>query len=248
MVKKARIQAEMTAPVDCACVIHGNAYDWIYVDKLRSMLVRNFSRPVNLHVWTEAHRSVPAPFIKHDLYEWPGISGPRKSWWYKIQMFNSNYFQGRLIYFDLDTIIVRNIDWLINLDADYLWAPRDFRHHWKGQWSGINSSVMVWNTTKFDWIWRNFNQNNITSTVKRFPGDQDYLTNVLDNTNRRYMDADMIKSWRWQIKDGGMNFKTRQYKRPDAGSILDPLTSIIIFHGQPKPHEIQEPFIQQHWG
>jgi hypothetical protein len=69
--------------IDCACVIHGTGYDWIYVEQLRNMLSRNLSREVRLHVYTEASRSVPAPYIKHELTDW-GISGPKRSWWYKI--------------------------------------------------------------------------------------------------------------------------------------------------------------------
>lgn len=77
----------------CACVIHGNLYDWIYVERLYNMLKANCSREIILHVFTESGRSVPAPYVKHELQEWPGIAGPKKSWWYKMQMFNSKNLQ-----------------------------------------------------------------------------------------------------------------------------------------------------------
>lgn len=84
MAKKAQIKALTTGPVDCACVIHGKLYDWVYVDKLYAMLTRHFTRPVVLHVFTESDRPVPEPYVKHSLINWPGIGGPRKSWWYKM--------------------------------------------------------------------------------------------------------------------------------------------------------------------
>jgi len=248
MVKKAQIRALTEGPINCACVIHGTVYDWIYVDKLYAMLTRHLTRPVILHVWTEASRTVPAPYVHHPLQEWPGIGGPRKSWWYKMQMFNPQGFDGRLIYFDLDVIIIDNIDWMTALDTRFFWACRDFRHHWRGAWHGINSSIMIWHTSSFGQVWHEFTNDNIHAVTRRFQGDQDFLNNKIADRDRRYLDDTLIKSWRWEIKDGGMDFKKRVYKRPDAGSVIPPNTHVMVFHGQPKPHEIKDPVIQQYWG
>lgn len=248
MVKKAQLKALINGHIDCACVIHGSAYDWIYVDKLYAMLTRHISRPVNLHVYTEHERVVPAPYIKHSLTHWPNISGPRKSWWYKMQMFNPDQFQGRLIYFDLDVIILGNIDWMTELDTQYFWACKDFRHHWRGAWHGINSSCMIWHTDQFAHVWQEFSDDNIYAVTRRFQGDQDFLNAKIGDRDRRYLDTELIKSWRWEIKDAGMDFKRRVYRRPDAGSVIPPNTHVMVFHGQPKPHEIADPIIQRLWG
>ena len=108
----------ITTPVDCACVIHGTGYDWTYVDRLYNMLNKHISRGVRLHVYTEADRPVPTPYIKHTLTDW-GISGPKRAWWYKMQLFNPDHFRGQLLYFDLDTVIVNNIDWICNRAPEY---------------------------------------------------------------------------------------------------------------------------------
>ena len=247
MVKKARLQALKNSDIDCACVIHGTAYSWRYVDTLYSMLTRNFSKPLRLHVWTEASRPVPAPYIKHDLTEWPGIGGPRKSWWYKMQMFDPAEFQGRLLYFDLDVVILANLDWMLELDTDYFWAVHDFRRHFRGVWYGINSSIMVWNTQRLSYVWRDFCGHNIQALTRQYQGDQDYLNRVIDDKVRRYLDINKVRSWRWEIKDGGMDFKKRVYKRPDAGSVVPPDTHVMVFHGQPKPHEIQDAVVLNNW-
>lgn len=248
MVKKALLGALNEGFVDCACVIHGPAYDWVYVDKLYAMLSRHITRKVRLHVFTEAERSVPEPYVKHALKNWPGIGGPRKSWWYKMQMFDPDQIRGRLLYFDLDVIILQNIDWMLQLDVRYFWACRDFRYLWRGAWYGINSSVMIWHTEMMGHIWQNFSSQNIHAVTKQFQGDQDYLNSILNDKTRRYLDQERIKSWRWEINDGGMDFKKRVYKRPDAGSVIPPNTHVMIFHGLPKPHEIQDPVIQRQWG
>ena len=56
--------------VDCACLIHGDKYNWSYVDTLYHMICRNVSMDVRFHVYTEASRGVPSPFIKHELIDW----------------------------------------------------------------------------------------------------------------------------------------------------------------------------------
>ena len=245
MAKKNR--PPISSTIDCACVIHGTAYDWIYVERLYNMLKANSVPDIRLHVFTEPSRTVPAPYVKHELTEWPGIAGPRKSWWYKMQMFDPAHDLGRVLYFDLDTVITKNIDWIWQLDEQYFWAIKDFKYLWRTTWTGINSSVMIWDAQKFAWIWDDFNSKNINATVKLFHGDQDYLNTVLDDKTRRFIDPEMIKSWRWQCKDGGMDMRTRQYQSPNAGTVVDPATAVIIFHGRPKPHEVVDPVIAQYW-
>ena len=247
MAKKALRQAAIDGTMDCACVIHGDKYDWCYVERLYNMVKRHNTGPVRFHVFTEPDRSVPDPMIKHVLHDWPGIAGPKKSWWYKMQMFEPGRVSGRLLYFDLDTVIVDNIDWMQGLDARYFWSIRDFRHLWRPNWKGMNSSVMLWDTSRFSWIWREFQQNDVKTQARLFHGDQDFLNSVLTERDLKFMDESLIKSWRWQIKDGGMDMKTRVYRRPDAGSVLLPGVKILIFHGSPKPHDVHDPIISLHW-
>jgi len=233
--------------MDCACVIHGDKYDWCYVERLYNMVQRHSTRPIRFHVFTESDRSVPDPMVKHVLQDWPGISGPRKSWWYKMQMFEPGRISGRLLYFDLDTVIVDNIDWMQGLDARFFWSIKDFRHLWRPSWRGMNSSVMLWDTSRFAWIWKEFQENDVKTQARLFHGDQDFLNTVLTEKDLKFIDESLIKSWRWQIKDGGMDMKTRVYRRPDAGSVLLPGVKILIFHGNPKPHDVHDPVIEQNW-
>ena len=233
--------------MDCACLIHSVGYDWVYVEKLHKMLQANSTREIRMHVYTEEARRVPAHMIKHSLIEWPGIGGPKKSWWYKMQLFDSRHHQGPLLYFDLDVVIARNIDWIWDQDIQYFWTVHDFRHLWRPAWTGMNSSVMLWDTTQWNHIWEKFNTLDLRSLLRRHHGDQDYLNTVIDQEQRKYLDPSRIKSWRWQVKDGGMDMRTRTYKRPDAGSVLDLTTCVMIFHGDPKPHQVDDPIINRFW-
>lgn len=235
-------------PVDCACVLHGDKYDWLYVEKLNSMLHRNFSCPIQLHVWTEQERKVPSEIIHHPLEEWPGITGPRLSWWYKMQMFDPRHdVKGRIFYFDLDLVIVGELDWLLDLDPEHFWTVRDFRYLWNPKKYSINSSVMIWNNLKFDWIWKEFVQRGVESIVQRHPGDQDYLTRAIPQDVIRYLPEQQVRSWRWQVLDGGYDHRAKAYRTPCTGPEITDQDRIIVFHGDPKPEQVDYPQILAHW-
>ena len=241
------IETDINTPVDCACVIHGDVYSWRYVDTLYNMLSRNLSRDIRMHVYTEHDREVPAHMIKHVLTEWPGIKGSKKSWWYKMQLFNPAHHSGPLLYLDLDTVIVNNLDWMTRLSRTHLWTIRDFKTLWRPTFRGINSSVMYWHTQKFADIWKKFSEQNISKVCSKYHGDQDYLSAVLNPTQRRFFPEKQAVSWRWQALDGGMDPYTRKHLSPGLGTQFGPETSLLIFHGQPKPDQVTDPVIKNHW-
>jgi hypothetical protein len=234
------------ATIDCACVIHGDAYDWIYVDRLFNMLTRHMSQNIRFHVYTEADRPVPANMIKHALPAW-GIRGAKSSWWYKMKLFDSSEHAGPLLYFDLDTVIVKNIDWICKLPPTWFWTIRDFKYLWRPTHYSINSSIMWWDTRKFDYVWKEFQQRPLQQVMKQYRGDQDYLTKTIENSQVRYLDSDHVKSWRWECLDGGYNFKRRNYQSLGTTTIISPQTDILVFHGHPKPAELQDSVVLQHW-
>ena len=236
-----------TDVIDCACVIHGTGYSWEYVDKLYSMLNRVHPNRIRLHVYTEASRHVPHHMIKHELIQWPGVEGPKKSWWYKLQLFNRDLFNGNLLYFDLDTVIVREIDWITKMDLKYLWGIRDFRYLQTPHKQNLNSSVMWFSVPQFSWLWDEFKQQNIESVMRKYHGDQDYIQAQLGVNRYRLLPDWQFQSWRWQCVDGGYNFPRRQHKTPGTGASIEPNTSVLVFHGRPKPHEVNDKVVQQLW-
>lgn len=239
---------QIVTAIDCACVIHSDKYEWQYVDRLHSMLTRHLDREIRLHVWTEPHRRVPDPYVRHDLIDWPGISGPRKSWWYKLQMFDpSNGITGPLLYFDLDLVVVGDLTWITQLPCDRFWAVKDFRYLWRQERVELNSSIMYWPTKQYNWIWEDFMQRDRAETVRKYPGDQDYLNAVIPKDQIGFLDTDRVRSYRWQVKDGGFDHKSRTYRRPGAGANITETDRIIVFHGDPKPHQVYDAVIQQNW-
>ena len=236
----------ITGPIDCACVIHGDAYSWTYVERLYNMLNRHITPGIRLHVYTEADRPVPAPMIKHELIEW-NVSGPKKSWWYKMQLFNAQHHSGPLLYFDLDTVIVDNIDWIWQQPTAYFWAVRDFKYLWRPTHTGLNSSIMWWDTHHYRQVWDSFISKDLQDVMKRYHGDQDYLTEVITSTQRRFFDTSRIQSWRWQCLDGGYDFRRKKYQTPGVGTQVTSQTNVMIFHGKPKPENVSDQIIVAHW-
>ena len=231
----------------CACVIHGDAYDWRYVENLYNMISRHIDGELKLHVYTEHDRSVPPHMIKHVLEDWPGIKGPKKSWWYKMQLFNAEHYHGDLLYFDLDVVIMQDISWMFRLSTEKFWAIKDFRYLQKDSYNCINSSVMWWNTDRYAWVWDRFSASNIEQTVRQYPGDQDYINATIDYNDRRYMEQKYFQSYRWQVADGGYDFQHRRPRLPDTGADIAGDTAVIVFHGHPKPHEVRDPKIRNLW-
>lgn len=235
------------APVDVACVIHSKGYDWRYVENLYNMCRRHLSGDVRFHVYTEHNRSVPPHMIKHCLEEWDGIAGPKRSWWYKLQLFNPDHFRGDLLYFDLDTVILRNIDWIAESPSEYFWTIRDFRYLQKPFHNGMNSSVMKFNVAQFSYVWDEFSKTNVKERIRGYQGDQDFLQVTVRPEQRRFLDGEHFQSWRWQVADGGYDFARRRSREPGTGAHLGSNTDVLIFHGHPKPHQVHDPVVVNNW-
>ena len=234
------------AAVDCACVIHSDGYDWQYVERLYNMVSRNLSQPVRFHVYTEAHRPVPDYMIKHVLTEWPGVGGAKQSWWYKMQLFDSAHFAGQLLYFDLDVMITSNLNWILSLPQRNFYAIHDFKRLWKSSSRTINSSVMYFDTREYHYVWHQFQQQPLGTVMANYKGDQDFITEAVEARHLRYFELDRILSWRWQVVNDG--FRQRRPPTRTSAAIKIPETaSIIVFHGDPKPHCIDDPVVKKHW-
>jgi hypothetical protein len=165
-----------------------------------------------------------------------------------MQLFNPEHHSGNLLYFDLDCVIISDLEWIPVLSTECFWTIRDFRYLQRQSYSGMNSSVMWWNVAQYAHVWEAFNKLDINKVVIQYPGDQDYLGVVIDPTQRRYFEPHHVKSWRWQVADGGYDFASRRPKKPGSGAHIGDNTSILVFHGRPKPHECTaDPIIAGHW-
>ena len=235
-------------PRQAACVLWGDKYDERYAANLWAMLQHYTSGPTELHVWTEPGRVLPRPLIHHALEPWDEVHGPRRGWWYKMQLFDSARVLPRMVYFDLDVVLTDMVDWLWELDATTkFWSVRDFRYLWRRSIQTINSSVMVWDPERWHWIWQRFCDQDVGRVINQYRGDQDFLAAHISESDRAWLDPDRVRSWRWQCFEGGMDFHTRRGFQPGSGTHVPPGTAILVFHGSPKPHEVNDTVIREHW-
>jgi hypothetical protein len=193
-----------------------------YVRRLRSMVSRHLSAPHKFVVITDNHaRHAPMPprdgdFLTLDLFGFKHLQG----WWAKLAMFAPGYFpQGaRVLYLDLDTVIVGSIDRLAEVKgilhlADWGWQKNDF-----------GSGVMAWDTGEHAEIWERFTPD----VPQRFRGDQDWMTH--------------LGGWPALPKGLCVSYRYLSREAPPAGA------SVVCFHGKPKPHELAEGWVPKHWG
>jgi hypothetical protein len=232
--------------INCACLIHGDYYSWQYVDNLYAMLRRNLPCTVNLHVFTEISREVPAPYIKHPLPNWPEITSSKQAWWYKLQLFDPSWINTPVLYFDLDVVITSDLGWILALNPSYLWAAQDFQRIWKPSWRGINSSILWFTPNLIAGVWDTFKNVQLSAIMQQYHGDQDFISAVIDQQQIKFIDPARVSSWRWEILHGGINPGTMQY-RDLNNTVIPDQTSVIVCHGNPKPHVIDNSIVQAYW-
>jgi hypothetical protein len=211
------------------------------------MLTKQIPQGIRFHVYTEHDRSVPPHMIKHVVEDWPGIVGPKKSWWYKMQLFNPAHHTGNILYFDLDVVIARDLSWIPKLSTSYFWGIRDFKYLQAPGYQVTNSSVMWFNVSAFSYVWDQFLNDGPAVVASRFHGDQDYITKVIQPNKRHHFDNKYFESYRWQCIDGGYDFHFRKHKAPGTGIKIAGDTAVVVFHGHPKPHQITDPEIVTLW-
>ena len=73
---------------------------------------------------------------------------------------------------------------------------------------------------------------------------QPVLHNLLRVT---FYDTNRIVSYRWQVKEGGYDFRYRKPIDPGSPSKVGGEVSVVVFHGKPNPHEVKDSLIEQHW-
>jgi hypothetical protein len=164
-----------------------------------------------------------------------------------MQLFNPEHYAGPMLYFDLDTVIVRNIDWIWQQPSGYFWAVRDFKYLWRADYHGLNSSVMWWNTQNYSYVWDTFIKQDLGTNMQKYHGDQDYILAAIPQNQRRLFDTAQVQSWRWQCLDGGYDHRKRRYNAPDKGTQIANTASIMVFHGNPKPDQITDQLVVTHW-
>lgn len=199
--------------INIACVKWGNKYSSDYVNRLYSMIQRNFSLDHNFICFTDNPKEI------NKNIEIKLLPTLLEGWYNKLYLFKEGLMKGKVIYFDLDTIILKNIDELANYQGD-LALLNDFNNN------TLATGIMIWKAEKNYKIWEKYKEMNYP---KYFNGDGQFF-------NDNY-DADKINSF----FNGILSFKNHcKYRVPINARI-------VCFHGKPKNHEVKDHEIYKYW-
>lgn len=197
-----------------------------YVRKLYEGFKRNTTIPFKFHCLTNFDADFfDTNIIIHKL-ESPSWLGCLP----KYSVFNSDYgFKGRVFACDLDVVITGNMDEMLSYGGDF--STRRTFH-------GIPESggdMVAFEGGTFGWIWDEF----ISNTKK-----------VVDFTKGR-------ERWVYRYHEKMKPFEFLQDLYPDqmysyknhinCSRGLPENARIVSCHGKPRPHQIKESWIEEHW-
>lgn len=230
------------------CLKHGTKYGPEYVNNLFRMVQRNCTIPHEFICFTEnAAGIIPEVTVE------PLPSNEMKhshGWWYK-PMFFSNALpmpSGTLLFFDLDVVIFENIDKFFEHEPGKFCIIRDFNRSIRHDWNKFNSSVFRLEIGRHSHVYTKFMENS-ANHIRRLHGDQDWIYEQMKDKDYTFWPDEWIQSYKWEMRDRKDLVKTangRLFK-----NIAEPRvklkTSVAVFHGEPAPHQVDDPWVKKHW-
>ena len=226
------------------CVRFGNKYGREYVERLRNMVARHLTVPYEFVCLTDDQH--PIDGVRSIVQPLAGYS---KLWWHKVHMFNSNLpvDKNRIIYFDLDVVIHNNIDKLVDVPDQEFYGIRDFNRKFVPKWDKLNSSVMSWQMGTHTDIFDKFDKNK--NSAMRLHGDQDWIYQTLGSKIKHWPDS-WIQSYKWEIRSRNeIDYSKRENR--SFKTVVNPKIPadccVTVFHGDPKPENILDPYVVDNW-
>jgi len=231
--------------VNVACVWVPPKYDISYVQKLYNSVKRHLHQPFNFYcLTTELNVNIPG-VIPIELPVDEQFQKGNKAWWYKTNMFNEQQWEGLVLYLDLDTVIVGQLDKLFENSPEEFNICQDFNRHSMPDYHVSNSSVMMFKANSFVKYYVDF-LNDKTKIINKFKGDQDWLTSILGD-NKVWWPKKWVMSYKWEVLNGGLKRMGTTEYNSDITTI-DNDTSVLVFHGSPNPSELaNDPIIAENW-
>lgn len=221
------------------CVQSGGAYSQQYVMNLWNGARKYSQFDFDFYVFTDNIKQHPSnlgwKFIP--LPDWSWIKG-FKPWWYKLEIFNPQHnIQGQNLYFDLDIVICNDIVSFWDYINGNFCILQDFNRAFNKNITYCNSSIMGWQNNTAQDLYYKFAEK-IEHHISTHRGDQDYIYAELKQ--KTFWPTEWAMSWKWELKNGGKTHPHKPPRQPDIPYILPPNTKVIVCHGKPNPHEIDE--------
>jgi len=228
------------------CLKHGTKYPSDYVNRLYNMVKRHCTLDVQVVCLTEDPKGIDKNVKILPLPE--GLQG----WWCKPYIFSKDLpLDGTILYLDLDVVIADNIDKLFLYNPSNWCTIRDFTKVQRPNWNRYNSSVIKFKSSTLGYLWEDFNSDKV-QIQRKFFGDQDWLWDRTNQKNPAVCFPDnWIMSWKWEIRKS----KDLDYRMPRGNRKLKTIENVIpprdccitVFHGDPNPHNCEDPWVIDNW-
>lgn len=210
--------------LNIVCVKSGELYGPDYVNKLADMVRRNIAEgtPGKFICFTDNKDGID-PSI-----ECRSLPVGLKGWWNKLYLFKEGQFDegDKILYIDLDTIILNSLDDIIAYEGDFA-ILRDFYRP-----DGYQSAFMVWKAGFGAEIWKEFVRKEIRYCEMNFPGgDQQFIEKMVS-------DADILQNL---YPNSFVSYKAHCRPMFPRGA------RVVIFHGNPRPHEATDDWVKKIW-
>jgi hypothetical protein len=166
--------------MDVACVwVEGHVpYSIEYVIRLQQMVAKHLSFDHRFVCLTDR------PWLLPDDMKTLPVPSPRPhaGWWAKLQLFNRAVpLADRVLYLDLDSLVVRSLDPIATYDAPLALVPHTGAtsvgtRYGQRVVKKFNSSVMAFSRPETFGLWEAYRQDEHART---FHGDQDYIGELM---------------------------------------------------------------------
>ena len=211
-------------PVTVVTLLAGTKYGPEYVDRLRQAVEIHLTLPHRFLCLTDRPRELACATLPIPL-DLPG-------YWGKVALFG-DVLRGRILFLDLDTVIVGNIDDF----ARYAGALAVIKPFYRD--SGFASGLMGIGEGAHPEVWRRFSEN---------PSAAIEYTRALavpkwNCGDQRWLELNVPAADYWQDLLPG---QLVSYKVHCMDGVPDG-ARVVVFHGKPDPHEVDEPWLRDAW-
>ena len=179
--------------VNVLCMKWGTKYGPEYVNTLHSMVKRHLTLPFRFICLTDNSDGLNEGIEAFDIPSLDIPNGPERGW-DKLTSFVEPFYdiQGKVLFLDLDVIIVDNIDCFFEHDAEFPiikdWVKKDVTG---------NSSVYRFTAGEHADILANFRKNH-ESIRKQHRNEQEYLSHYVDEQDKlSYWPDSWCKSFKY---------------------------------------------------
>ena len=210
-----------------ACVKVGNKYPFDHVIKLKNMVARHL--PIEHRFVCLTDRPMRYIDIQSIDVSFYGLQG----WWSKMCLFNREIMPaGRILYFDLDTVIVDDLLPLAELVCDFGICANFTRAAGNRNWPcSYGSCVMTIGPRFGQDIWNEFETRAHGLIENCRHGDQEAIESI-------YPQGFYLQDY---VPPGFfLNYRDLSTARPSEASV-------VVFGGHNKPDNCDIPWVQEAW-